>query len=368
MVVRWAAIGGALGLVLSGCAGRPAAEREPAAAVGREPGVLDLRAELDDVRACGGCHPEITAEWSESQHRSAWSDPVFLAGYAVDRQPECRECHAPLQEEPSDPPPSAVAARNGVACRSCHARAGAIAGPVGPRAHGGPVEPAWGQGAACDGCHEFPFPPATARRPATFDPREPMQRTMSEWASAGAAETCQGCHMPWRTDARGRRYRSHRMLGIDDIELMTKAVRVELRASAESHATHATIVELEVHADAIGHAFPTGDMFRVAELRVWPEGEPERAQTVAMRREFGTVVRRDGEGRLRAMAAEVADTRPRPGRPLRRRLRFEGRPAALVWSLVHLRLPLEHARRQGLPEDGVERLVAQGRLRLGDAP
>lgn len=370
--MRWSAIGSVLVLALAACAGRPGPPaREDAAPASAEVVAIDLRAELDDRRACGGCHAEITAEWSESQHRTAWSDPVFLAGYAVDRQPECRECHAPLHDGEGDPSASSIAAQTGVSCRSCHAREGAIAGPEGSRAHGGPVEPAWGRGAACDGCHEFSFPAGTAGRPAVFDPREPMQRTVSEWSQSRVAETCQDCHMPWRVDARGRRYRSHRMLGIDDPALMARAVRVKLRASSQRDegvgVVTETLVEVEVHADAIGHAFPTGDMFRVAELRVWPAGEPERAQTLKMRREFDTVVRADAEGRLRAMGAEVADTRPRPGRPLRRRMRFEGRPPALEWSLVHLRMPREQAEEQGLPTSVVARPIVEGVVRLDES-
>jgi hypothetical protein len=87
MRVAWAGV-----LVLAACAGRPGpVAREEATPVVAGLRALDLQAELDDRLACGGCHPEITAEWSASQHRSAWSDPVFLAGYAVDRQPECRQ-------------------------------------------------------------------------------------------------------------------------------------------------------------------------------------------------------------------------------------------------------------------------------------
>lgn len=351
-------------LGLAACAGRstPRAGEDPAHRASATV-AIDLRAQLDDRLACGGCHSEITAQWSASPHRTAWSDPVFLAGYAVDRQPECRECHAPLAQGNEDPPPSAIAAQIGVACRACHARTGAIEGPAGARAHGGPVSPSWGLGAACDGCHEFSFPPATERRRAVFDPREPMQRTMSEWARSGVADTCQDCHMPWRIDARGHRFRSHRMLGIDDPELMARAVRVELHESRRPSAGD-TVVELQVHADAIGHAFPTGDMFRRAELRVHPEGQPELAQTVVMRREFGTVVRPDDQGRLRAMLAEVRDNRPRPGRPLERTLRFAGEPRTLVWSLTHLRMPIEQAQRQGLAAARIERLVAEGTVSL----
>lgn len=298
------------------------------------------------------------AEWQASEHRSAWSDPVFQSGYAVDRQPECRQCHAPLNAEPRDPLPSSVAARNGVSCRSCHAAQGHIAGPGSGRAHGGPVAAEWGTSTACRGCHEFDFPRPTPERRAVFDPREPMQRTVSEWAQSGTDSTCQDCHMPWRIGEDGGRYRSHRMRGIDDAEFMASAVQVQLRAKIVGDET---VVEAEVHAETLGHAFPTGDMFRVAELAVWPVGQSEQAKGLEMRREFGTVARLDDEGVMQAWGAEVRDTRPRPGRPVRRTLRFAGAHPELSWSLVHRRMPTEQARSQGLVEVN-ERAIAHGRV------
>lgn len=349
-------------MVLCACATPPEVER-----AGLDPApVAALSARLDepdDVQACGECHSAIVAEWDESQHRSSWVDPVFIASYAVDRQPECRHCHAPLSPA-EDPPPTSIAARNGIGCRTCHARTGEIAGPPGHRAHGGPVDSAWGRSAACDGCHEFTFFPGNDDRAHVFDPREPMQRTMSEHAESGSARTCQDCHMPWVRNDDGGRHRSHRMLGIHDAAFLASAVEVELRATPPDPSAQGTMVEVEVHADALGHAFPTGDMFRLAELRVWPQGEPEQAQVLTMHREFGPVLRRDEEGTPRLMLAEVADTRPRPGRPLRARLRFAGRPRGLQWSLIHLRMPLAQAERQGVPAEALDREVLSGRLAL----
>ena len=109
----WAAVG------MLACAGQPTSRPVPSSRAGVE---IDLAAEADDRRACGGCHEPILAEWDASQHRGAWSDAVFQSGYAVDRQPECRQCHAPLNRELRDPEPSSVAAHNGVSCRSCPSR------------------------------------------------------------------------------------------------------------------------------------------------------------------------------------------------------------------------------------------------------
>ena len=295
----------------------------------------DVATQVDDRLACGGCHEAIAAQWAASAHRSSWSDPVFTSGYAIDPEPECRACHAPLASEGVDPAPDSVAAQTGIACRSCHVVAEARVELV-----------------SCGGCHEFDFPPGV------FHAGEPMQRTVAEWRASGASQSCEDCHMPWRVDAQGRRYRDHRVLGIDDVEFMASAVRVEATAAVDGHDT---LVRLAVHADATAHAFPTGDMFRAAELRIWPTGDPAALRVVPMRRDFGPAWRADEDGRLRVRFAEVRDTRPAPGQPRTATLRFAGEHAELRWTLVHLRMPQDRARRQGLLAVN-ERLVQQGHV------
>ena len=291
---------------------------------------------VDDRVACRGCHEAITDEWAVSAHRSSWSDPVFLSGYAIDPEPECRSCHAPLAAG-DEPAADSVAAQTGIACRSCHV-----------------VEEARVENVGCAGCHEFDFPVGV------FHAAEPMQRTVAEWRASGASQSCEDCHMPWRVDAEGRRYRDHRVLGIDDAEFMASAVRVEASGTMDDGDT---VVRIAVHADATAHAFPTGDMFRAAELRIRPAGDLAAGRVVPMRRDFGPIGRADEDGHLRVRFAEVRDTRPAPGRPRTATLRFAGEHAELRWTLVHLRMPQERARQQGLL--GVnERVVQEGRVRV----
>src|SRR5690606_7065510 len=45
---------------------------------------------------CGRCHAEIHAEWQDSAHGEAFTDPAWQAALARTRRPElCWPCHAP---------------------------------------------------------------------------------------------------------------------------------------------------------------------------------------------------------------------------------------------------------------------------------
>ncbi len=57
---------------------------------------------IDSVSAkeCGGCHKEIYAEWSESMHAKAWTDPYFQVDYVYDDSKQiCLNCHTPLENQ-----------------------------------------------------------------------------------------------------------------------------------------------------------------------------------------------------------------------------------------------------------------------------
>ncbi len=196
-----------------------------------------------------------------------------------------------------------------------------------------------------------------------FDPAEWMQRTFAEWEASGSTKTCQDCHMPWQTDERGRRFRSHRMLGIDDVDAMARAVAVTVEASRDEGSIEVR-VEVAVDGEQIAHAFPTGDMFRTARLEVWPVERPEAMQAIDMRREFGPVARRGADGKTRLWMAEVGDSRPRPGRSVRRNLRWTQPVDAVAWRLTHLRMEPERASRQGVDPPANERVVKQGLSRV----
>src|SRR5262245_3846410 len=52
---------------------------------------------------CEGCHADVAAEWRGSMHQRAWTDPVFLAAYALEPLSFCRGCHAPEADPERSP-------------------------------------------------------------------------------------------------------------------------------------------------------------------------------------------------------------------------------------------------------------------------
>lgn len=168
--------------------------------------------------------------------------------------------------------------------------------------------------------------------------------------------------MPWVTAPDGRRHRSHRFPGSGDRALLSRAVRVEGVAQVTARGT---TVRVTVSPDRIGHAFPTGDLFRRAELTVWLDDDAAHAQTVTMARAFGPSLERDPHGRPVFVRRQSADTRVQPpgvGVVVPRELRFARTGAVVRWRLDHLRMPSPMAAAQGFGEPRVRTLVAEGRF------
>lgn len=319
--------------------------------------------------ACAVCHAEIAAEWRASQHAAAWRDEVFQAAYAVEPMQFCRSCHAPLAA--AGRAPDRRSADEGVACAVCHVRDGHVLGPgraaPAPGAHRSDPLVAMRTSAFCDGCHQFNFPGDSGPGGEVYATDEPMQDTHAEWAMSAAGargEHCQSCHMPVVTGADGRSHRSHRFPGSGDVGLLREAVRVEATARVEGEAT---VARVAVHPGRIGHAFPTGDLFRRAELRVWLEGDEAHAQTVAMAREFSPTLTRDPHGRPLFVRREVRDTRVAPpgvGRVVPVELRFAARSPRLRWRLDHLLMPSPMAASQGLGDPRIRTTLAAGTVAI----
>ena len=159
-----------------------------------------------------------------------------------------------------------AAAQLGVACVTCHVVGGQLLAASRPSAGRQPDLPAKGAphavlrdarldgNAACSGCHEFAFPDRTARRTP-----ELMQSTVTEHArSPRRDQACAGCHMPL-TAAGAAPHRSHAFLGGHDDALVKSAV--DVRAERRHDGARITLTPRE-----LGHAFPTGDLFRRLEV------------------------------------------------------------------------------------------------------
>jgi hypothetical protein len=314
-----------LGVAVLAVVGRYASS----AALARRTGAIDPHAGVDanaGADACDGCHAEIVHEWRTSMHAASWDNRVFQAEYAIAPAVHCRECHAPAAE--------------GIGCATCHVRDDAIVAFVA-------ATDAESESRACGSCHDFAFP-VDSRRHA---PGDAMQSTLAEWRRSKAAATdrsCIDCHMPRRHDSARR---DHSFRGLHDDEFLATAVDVEVVAE---HDGALVVVHARLRPAAIGHAFPTGDMFRVARFVVEADGVSDE---VVMRRHFAMMPTDDGSAmRLR----QVDDTRLSEGSTTARLELRAPRATRVRWVLVIDRLDVDVAHRRGLELTEIRRVVAEG--------
>jgi hypothetical protein len=347
-IVAWALLASALllGVALPGH-GAPRAERSTVVAA--MPGPTRSAPSADRIarnQECTTCHPDVAAEWEGSLHRRSFVDDDVAVAMAREPRAFCRSCHAPEGDPEARPAPELAAL--GVACITCHVPAeaelpaGAVLAAPGERTtvespHPVIRDEAFATDAACGRCHEFASPSS---------PGLMMQSTLTEHrASAFAAEPCQSCHMPRTPEGR----RAHGFAASRDPAML----RAALRAKATRRG-NAVIVELAP--SAVGHAFPTGDLFR--RLSVELGHEDDGAWVELDVRLLGRRIESRGHVRV-----QVADDRvgvsPEPARV---RLEAPGFAArTLGWRVVYERVDMDH------PEDEDPRvfdrvIVAEGRL------
>lgn len=198
-----------------------------------EPGAAP-QAPPDPSTRCTTCHAEIAREWDASMHHRSGTDPAYLRAVAIEPLPFCRACHVP-SADPGEASPPALAA-HGIGCPSCHLGLAAEHGSRAKTDKHAPVR-------SCDGCHEFRFPKSEGL----------MQRTATEHAqSAFASTTCSTCHMP---KTGGPRPHVDHTFAVGEAMLRSALVADVSRAGP-------TRVALRLAPGRVGHAFPTGDLFR----------------------------------------------------------------------------------------------------------
>jgi len=291
--------------VIAGCSAASGPARAPASAGPIElphPAPLNRPAGFDPDaanRACLPCHGDIAEEWERSLHRRAFDEPVFRAARDLEPTPFCRKCHGPESDPQADP--SERHAAVGIGCTTCH---GTIDRVIGVRAmqggaHAVTADPRLAGPDACRLCHQFAFP----NRAAVI-----MQDTMEEHARSSFSHLpCQACHMRKVAGKNGGSHASHDFSVQGRPDVLARALRVEASRNAEG------ALILSLRAGAVGHAVPTGDVFRRIELtavaldandRVVAEAEP-----VVLQREFANHLGDQGADRR-----PIADRRvPAPG-------------------------------------------------------
>lgn len=266
---------------LAGCGAPAPVEESPAASTRALVWPLDDPAALN--AACEACHPAEAAQWRASLHRDSFTNTAFEQSFAREPSPFCQACHAP-HADPGQPPP-AWAAANGITCVRCHLVDGAVRAVPTPRSPTPSPHPLarsaeFAGPQACAGCHEFEFP-----RSRRFPPGRKMQATLAEHARSEYAQTgCADCHMAAFDGEAGHR-RDHRF----DVSRNGPLMRAALTATARRLGPDRVVLELAPV--GVGHALPTGDLFRRLELRIdarGPDGERRAGTTRYLARHFSS--------------------------------------------------------------------------------
>lgn len=184
-----------------------------------------------DSQACGSCHAQEQHSWQESLHHASFSDADFQSSFAHEPLDFCVGCHAPEASSRKD----AAGLARGVGCVSCHQ---GVREPVAGH------HPARSTSVPCARCHEFDFP----ERPLA------MQSTETEHRALGFAATpCPSCHMAGA---------SHRF----DVTRNPTWLRAALEPVEIVRGDGNLAITLRTH--RVGHAMPTGDLFRRLRLSV----------------------------------------------------------------------------------------------------
>lgn len=267
------------------------------------PGRSTARDAVRENQACEGCHADVATEWRASQHRSAFTDETFQRALAVEPKAFCRGCHAP-----EDPDASRAGGPQtlGVACVTCHLAGDAILAAAKPDAPAAPHRvarsAAFGSAAACAGCHEFSFGDDERRETPLL-----MQQTATEHAaSPHADQSCADCHMP--RGASGRR--SHAFASTRDPASHRRAVVARVERTGE------TSVRVHLATSGVGHAYPTGDLFRRVAVEVEAVG-PDYQRTASAERFLGRHFATGSDRYDRPIRMEARDDRigAAPGEP-----------------------------------------------------
>lgn len=313
--------------------------------------------------ACEGCHDDIAKEWRGSLHRNAFDDDVFQEAYQIEPFAFCRGCHAP--ESDPDTAPTEGARAVGVGCTTCHSQGHDVVGSraIGASAgsHAVVADTRMSTTDACAACHQFDFP---AKKGA------PMQNTLEEHAGSNAAGiSCQSCHMREVDDGKGKKHLSHAFSVIGDPAMIRSAAKVSAGREGSRD------VVLTLSPGAVGHAFPTGDMFRRLEVRahaVDASGKVVLSATpVRLVRSFAD--RPSSGSEIDFARVQIGDTRlapPGSGDGRKVTLHFDRSVSGLDvrYSVVYQRMATAMAASFGVDQPHDEIVVADGVLAHARGP
>ncbi len=247
-----------------------------------------------DSAGCRSCHVEVYDNWHRSRHRVAFTNELYREAHAREPSNWCVNCHAPFLRPGGRESSIAdrVQAEDGISCITCHVRNGQVIAAKTPAiqqekpAHDYRIIEDFGSEKLCASCHQFNFPTAHSARPGqeTVYSALPMQNVVREWrdSSFGGRLNCVHCHVAPNTEE------SHRFPGGHAITDLAGAL------SVEAEAFDPQTIRLTVFMIGVGHAFPTGDLFRTLRVHVATAGGQPLAELL-LKKSYGPIEGRPDE-------------------------------------------------------------------------
>jgi hypothetical protein len=170
--------------------------------------------------------------------------------------------------------------------------------------------------------------------------------------SANSAKPCQDCHMPRVASQKGPPHRKHDFRVLGNADLMSRAVvvdKVEIKDDA---------LYLDLALGTIGHAFPTGDLYRRVDVRAMAVDDQGKTigkgSSQLLRRTFGPAF----EGPNKAVPIEREDGRLTG--PKHIVLPLPKGTTHARYEIVWQRLPPEMAKKFGMNMNDHEMVVREG--------
>lgn len=316
---------------------------EPSATPARTVVKAKVETWVPDEGECEQCHDVAAEQWARSRHHSSFTNFDFARSYAREPLDFCRNCHAPALARL----PAEEAEQLGVGCYDCHLDGDTLL------ASGTPSQPSTAPHALtrspelatrrCGRCHEFDFPEKSWRHGSM------MQTTMREHAASDHADrSCADCHM---------QSHDHSFASTRDPAAMRRAVSIAAARDGDA-------LVLTLRPNEIGHAFPTGDLFRRLELHaelVSSEGEILASRTRYLARHFEP--RRLRDGRLNdAAKLPVRDDRLTGSTTIRLELESQAPRAWLRWWVDYERVDNRDSQAPERSTLASEVRIAEGRF------
>ncbi len=209
---------------------------------------------------CRDCHSQVYDEWEQSGHASTWDNEDVRALSKDFSNKDCIDCHSPKPVFSTGIGnrvlPRSSRRSEGVDCIACHLLpGGGVAGTIeSDRAACRPTQKRELQRADfCGVCHN-------------------QHKTVDQWRKTPYAEegtSCIDCHMPYR-DGDVNKGRHHGCRGAHDLDFVRSAVTMEGTRQAQGWL-------VEIANVAAGHAFPTDERSRAADL-FWRPVESDAAE------------------------------------------------------------------------------------------